>query len=213
MTESAGMACGNIPFDNKNIGTIGKSLSCIEMKISKQGEILIRGDAVFSGYYLADTINKEVFDGGWFKTGDIAKQNEQGVFTLIGRIKDQFKTSKGKYVAPAKLECLLSESPLIEQICVVGSGLKQPVGLLVLADGYDKQDEAGAIIRQLGKVLDKVNEQVEKHEKIDCLFICNSPWTIENDLLTPSLKIKRYAIEKFYQGLVAEGSSKQVIWQ
>jgi len=196
MSETSGLSCGNVPFKPENIGTIGYPLDCVEMKLSANKEILIRGDAVFKQYYLAPKITEESFSGDWFHTGDCGEKQSNGAFKIIGRIKEQFKTAKGKYVAPVPIEKMLSRNSRIEQICVMGSGLKQPIALLVLGEGNDAEDPA--LISELAATLNDVNAKLERHQRLDYLFICKEPWTIENDLLTPTLKLKRDVVERCY---------------
>ena len=211
MTETSGASCVSYPFYQEHLGTIGKPLDCVEMKLSEEGEILIRGDAVFSGYYLEPQKTAESFIDGWFCTGDCAQVDGQGVYTIIGRIKDKFKTSKGKYVAPVPIESLLCTNTDIEQVCVVGSGLKQPVALVVLK--VTVEGHSNDIENSLRETLQWVNKRLEAHQRIDYLFICQETWTIENDLMTPTMKIKRNIIEEKYNNFVERELSGDVIWQ
>ena len=211
MTETAGASCVSYPFHQEHLGSIGKPLDCVEMKLSEEGEILIRGDAIFSGYYMDAQKTAEDFIDGWFCTGDCAKVDDQGVYTIIGRIKDKFKTSKGKYVAPVPIESLLCTNTDIEQVCVVGSGLKQPVALIVLKASIDNSKTD--IEHSLQETLSWVNKQLESHQRIDYLFICQEAWTIENELMTPTMKIKRNIIEEKYSDFVEMEYSGDVIWQ
>ncbi|MFB1000249.1 MAG: AMP-binding protein, partial [Colwellia sp.] len=179
MTETSGASCLNYPYSSLGSGTIGKPLSCVEMTLSKEGEILIRGDAVFKEYYLNPESTEASFINGWFQTGDCAVVNEQGEYTIIGRIKDKFKTSKGKYVAPVPIESLLCTNIDIEQVCLIGSGMKQPVALIVLKAAANKRD--AEVVNRLQRTLSQVNAELESHEKIDYLFICKEIWSIENN--------------------------------
>lgn len=211
MTETAGASCVSYPFEQQYLGSIGKPLACVEMKLSEENEILIRGDAVFSEYYLDSKSTDDAFVDGWFYTGDCAQVDGQGIYTIIGRIKDKFKTSKGKYVAPVPIESLLCTNTDIEQVCVIGSGLKQPVALIVLKLSMTNQNSD--IEKELLCTLQWVNNQLESHQKIDYLFICQEAWTIENDLITPTLKIKRNAIEQKFSALVGKELNGDIIWQ
>jgi long-subunit acyl-CoA synthetase (AMP-forming) len=211
MTESSGASCLNYPCSTLNLGTIGTPLPCVEMRLSTAGEILIRGDAVFDEYYLDTNATEASFDNGWFHTGDCAQVNEQGEYTIIGRIKDKFKTSKGKYVAPVPIESLLCTNFDIEQVCVMGSGMRQPVALIVLAAMVNSRDEE--VISSLKDTLTKVNSTLESHQKLDCLFICKEAWSVDNNLLTPSMKIKRNIIEKKYNELTAKEISTTVMYE
>lgn len=211
MTETSGAACINYNWSKQNFGTIGTPLPCVEMKLSPAGEILIRGDAVFDGYYLNDQATEASFSDSWFHTGDCAEVNERGEYTIIGRTKDKFKTSKGKYVAPIPIESLLCTNFDIEQVCVMGSGMKQPVALIVLTAMANKRDKE--VIDRLESTLTKVNSELESHQKLDYLFICKEPWSVENNLLTPSMKIKRNLIEAKYNGLTTKDISTTVIYE
>lgn len=211
MTETAGASCVSYPFEQQHLGTIGKPLACVEMKLSAENEILIRGDSVFSEYYLDSQSTAESFSDGWFCTGDCAQVDEQGIYTIIGRIKDKFKTSKGKYVAPVPIESLLCTNTDIEQVCVMGSGLKQPVALIVLKQSIAKKDIVTE--KALRSTLQWVNQQLESHQKVDYLFICHEAWTIENNLITPTLKIKRNVIEQEFNALIAKEITSDIIWQ
>jgi len=209
MSETSGLSCGNTPFTSENIGTIGVPLDCVEMKLSADKEILIRGDAVFSRYHLAPEMTETSFTGDWFHTGDCGEMTGDGVFKIVGRIKEQFKTAKGKYVAPVPIEQMLCRSSHIEQICVMGIGLKQPLALVVLGEGRNAEDPV--LINELKATLSDVNAELESHQRLDYLFICKDPWTVENDLLTPSLKLKRNQIERFYSAKLPSDIPAQVM--
>ena len=211
MTETSGASCLNYPFTKRGLGTIGKPLPCVEMTLSAEGEILIRGDAVFTEYYLAPQATEASFSNGWFHTGDCAVVNGQGEYTIIGRIKDKFKTSKGKYVAPVPIESLLCTNLDIEQVCLIGSGMKQPVALIVLTAMKNKRDIE--LVNRLKNTLSKVNAELESHQKIDYLLVCDEAWSVENHLLTPSMKIKRNIIEKKYDALTTKEFSDLVIYE
>lgn len=211
MTETSGAACLNYPWSKLNTGTIGTPLPCVEMTLSAESEILIRGDAVFDEYYLEPQSTEASFVNGWFHTGDCAKVNERGEYTIIGRIKDKFKTSKGKYVAPVPIESLLCTNLDIEQVCVMGSGMKQPIALIVLSAMVNKRDKE--VVKRLKSTLTKVNSGLESYQKLDYLLICTEAWNVENNLLTPSMKIKRNVIEAKYNALTTKELSTSVIYE
>lgn len=209
MTETSSMSCANIPFSEQDFGSIGTPLAGIEMKLSDESEILIRGDAVFSEYYLDNDTTQESFIDGWFHTGDCAEKTPSGAFRIIGRIKDKFKTSKGKYVAPVPIESALSANTDIEQICLIGSGFKQPIALVVLNPAIDRtsiETRTG-----LAKTLEATNKQLETHEVIEAMIICQEPWTVDNELLTPTLKIKRNVIESHYRDIATKTLTTDVM--
>lgn len=211
MTEVSGMACTNLPPNDISRGTIGKPLNGVEMKLSEDKEILIRGDSVFNQYYLNPEETQKSFVDGWFKTGDCGELTSAGDIKIIGRLKEQFKTGKGKYVAPVPIESLLFTNANIEQVCVIGSGMKQPVALLVLQPGCVRQNPA--LEQELLATLKQVNAKLESHERLDKLIVCNDQWSIENDMLTPTLKIKRHALESKYQQMLERAPDNKIIWQ
>ncbi len=211
MTETSGASCMSFPFSKQSLGSIGQSLACVSIKLSATGEILISGDAVFQEYYLDPQTTQDNFIDGWFRTGDSAEMSKEGEYKIIGRIKDKFKTSKGKYVTPVPIESLLSANSDIEQVCVIGLGLKQPIALIVLPETVDIK--LTKVIDQLKLTLITVNKKLESHQKLDYLLICDESWSIDNGLLTPSMKIKRNKIEQKYSELVAQEYSGDVLFE
>ncbi|BFM15175.1 AMP-binding protein [Maricurvus nonylphenolicus] len=211
MTEISGAGASNSPFETSRLGTIGVPLSSFEFKLADNGELLVRGDSVFKEYYKNPEATADAFEDGWFKTGDKAKLDANGSWSITGRVKEQFKTAKGKYVAPVPIESLLEADIFIEQSCVVGSGMSQPVGLVVISEqqGATKDD----VEKSLVTTLNSVNKQLESHERLDHIVVAKQPWSIENGLLTPTLKLKRSDIEQQFTSMLEQGFSDQVIWQ
>lgn len=209
MTETAGVAAGNVPFDRNKLYTIGVPVNDTEMKLSADGEILIRGESIFSGYYNNPQATEESFVDGWFRTGDCAELRADGAWRIIGRVKEQFKTAKGKYVAPVPIESLLSANPYIEQVCVGGSGHPQPYALVVLAEGIKLDREL--LAKQMESCVQQVNEQLESHQRIAGVLLVSEPWTIENEMLTPTMKLKRSNIEAHYETKVT--GLQGIVWE
>lgn len=209
MSETSGLSCCNFPYNQAYLATIGKPIDCVEMCLSAENEILIKGEALFKEYYLQPKATKESFIDGWFKTGDCAVLTSEGAYKINGRIKDQFKTSKGKYVVPVPIESKLGRNSYIEQSCVMGSGLKQPIALIVLGEGNDPNDNS--IIASLQHTIIDVNSELESHQRLDYLFICKTPWSIENNLLTPTLKLKRNEIERTYSDKLSPNFDSLVV--
>src|SRR6184192_3588007 len=129
MTETC-VVCANRPGDNR-VGSIGKPFKGIEVKIAEDGEMLVRGPVVMKGYYGHPEATKEVMRDGWFATGDVGYQDEEGHLFITDRKKDLFKLSNGKYVAPQLIESLLKQSEFVNQVVVVGASRKFPVALIV----------------------------------------------------------------------------------
>jgi long-chain acyl-CoA synthetase len=170
------------------------------------------------GYYkepekTAETITPE----GFLRTGDIGEIDNEGFLRLTGRIKDIFKTSKGKYVAPAPIENLLSAHSRIEQVCVVGNNLPQPLALVQLSEvgNQDAEQHRQELTRGLSQLLEEINAGLARHEQLSCLVVVKDAWAVENGFLTPTLKIKRNVVEATYQDQF-EGwsvSGTHVVWQ
>ena len=183
--------------NNINVGYVGQALPKCDVKLSAHKEILIKHDALMDGYYKMEKETKETIVDGWLHTGDEGEIDENGFLKITGRVKDLFKTSKGKYVAPSPIEMRLSANKNIEQVCVVGTGLPQPIAIIVLSErGKNKSKED--LISSLITTLEVVNPKLDSHEKIHNFIVVAEEWTVENKLLTPTMKIKRNAIEKIY---------------
>ena len=149
-------------------------------------------------YFKEPEMTASTLIDGFLHTGDRGTVDSDGFLKITGRVKEIFKTDKGKYVAPAPIEMKLSRNQLIEQICVVGATLPQPIALVVLsADAKTKPTQE--VKQQLAETLTTTNAELEKHERIQKLVIMKDDWTLENGLLTPTLKIKRNPIEDKYQ--------------
>ncbi|MBB3046342.1 long-subunit acyl-CoA synthetase (AMP-forming) [Litorivivens lipolytica] len=209
MTETSGLACSNQPFTVEGMGTIGTPLACNEMKLSDEGEVLIRGDAIFTEYYKNPEATAESFIDGWFRTGDKGVKDENGAYRITGRVKEQFKTAKGKYVAPVPIESRLATNSLIEQVCVLGAGRPAPMAIVVLNDQGLSKDQIKANLEQ---TLNETNEQLESHARLDRIAISETTWDVENDLLTPTMKLKRDKIEAFYSATINSEAESGVYW-
>lgn len=197
MTEDCIISHFNLPGAN-NIGSVGQKLQGVDIKLSIEGEILIKNNCLMTGYYKEPEITAEVFEDGFFKTGDIGEYDHEGYLTITGRVKDQFKTDKGKYISPAPIELQLSSNTDIEQICIVGTGIPQPIALITLSElGVNKSKEE--VSESLKSSVLKLNKTLPKHEKIQKIIIMKEDWTVDNGLATPTLKVKRNAIEKIHQ--------------
>ncbi len=196
MTEN--LAYSHINLHELKFGTVGKAWPGIEVAISDQGEILTKHPGVMMGYYKEPSMTAEVMtQDGFLKTGDKGEVDPEGFLTITGRLKDLFKTDKGKYVAPGPIELKLSENADIEQVCVVGMGIPQPIALIVLS-AAGKVKSKGAIIESLSASLALTNQLLEHYERLESAVIMKEDWTIENGMITPTLKIKRNEVEKIH---------------
>jgi len=214
MSETCGLSCGNTPFEASRIGTIGVPIKGTEIKLSDAGEILIRSPGLFSGYYKQPDLTRQVFsDDGFFHTGDKGEwDSEIKAYRITGRVKDIFKSAKGKYVTPVPIESSLSSNPLIEQVCVMGSGLPAPVAVIVLGEAA-KHLPRETVAASLKATLTDVNNHLESHERMSRIVVVEDEWTTENGLLTPTLKVKRDILEDRYQTLISRDLAAKVAWE
>ena len=198
MTEDCCVSHFNLP-GNDRIGTVGKALFNVKAKLSAEGEICIKNPCLMQGYYKSPEMTAGVFtDDGYLRTGDIGEYDHDGYLTITGRVKDQFKTDKGKYISPAPLELMMSKNTDIEQICIVGTGIPQPIALVTLSE-LGKSKDREAVILGLEERVNAINPEFEKHEKIEKVVVMKEDWNVENGLTTPTLKVKRNSIEKIHQ--------------
>ncbi|MDH3378907.1 MAG: AMP-binding protein, partial [Gammaproteobacteria bacterium] len=212
MTETTGLSCTNLPFRSECIGTIGAPLPGTEMKLSDAGEVLIRCPGLFTEYYKQPELTAEVFTAdGFFRTGDKGEWEEDvQAFRITGRVKDLFKSAKGKYVAPVPIEGKLAGNPLIEQVCVMGAGLRAPVAVVVPSAGA-RLASRESIHSSFETTLSEVNGMLESHERLSTIYVVDEPWTIENGLLTPTMKIKRDKLEVRYDELIRQEGGT-IVW-
>jgi long-chain acyl-CoA synthetase len=181
-------------------GYVGVPCPGVEVRISDEGEIQIKSPGRMVGYWLRPDLDAEAFTAdGFFRTGDRGERSPDGLLKITGRVKELFKTAKGKYVAPAPIENLLNEHPLIELSCVAGSGMEAAYAQVVLAESIRPKlgDPAvrAELEPQLSALLAWVNERVASYEQLQCIVVAPAAWSIEGRTLTPTLKIRRAAIE------------------
>ncbi|EGR1510335.1 AMP-dependent synthetase [Vibrio vulnificus] len=197
MTESFAYSTLNYPFRADKIGSVGNAGPGIELKIAADDEIMVRGKGLFSGYYKNDIATQEAFDKeGWLHTGDIGRLDAEGYLTIQGRKKDTFKTAKGKFVSPVPIENKLFEYSRVEMMCLIGLGLPAPI-LLVVPHNFPNFDR-DRYERTTKRVIAKMNAELESHEQIKGVLMIKDPWSIDNGILTPTLKIKRHVLEQKY---------------
>ncbi|HUS02777.1 MAG TPA: AMP-binding protein [Chitinophagaceae bacterium] len=180
------------------IGFVGQPLPQCSIRLGENREIQIKHKALMAGYFKEGDMTKEAFTAdGFLKTGDEGYIDDERFLKITGRVKDIFKTAKGKYVAPSPIEMKFSTNHDVEQVCVVGSGLPQPIAVIILSE-KGKKRKTEEITNDLKITLKDINSTLDGHEKLDKVIVLQDDWTIENNLLTPSFKIKRNEIEKKY---------------
>ncbi len=200
-------------------GRVGSPMAGVTCKISEAGEILVKSPGTMLGYYKADPLTKELIDAeGFIHTGDRGEVDGQQRLKITGRVKELFKTSKGKYVAPAPIENRLLAHPDVEQACVSGANMGQPFALVVLGEHHRKKGYGPAEKESLGKILDahmeSVNAALDPHEQLEKIIVAGEEWTVDNGLLTPTMKLKRSAIESRYESKVEAwyATRDRVVW-
>lgn len=207
--------------DQKNrgwkIGTVGRVLPGVEVKIAEDGEIICKGPNVMMGYYNDEEKTNEAMEGGYFHTGDIGEIDEDGFLKITDRKKEMFKTSGGKYVAPQLIENLMKQSRFIEQIMVIGEGEKMPAAFIqpnfefvekwanrhnIEVNGdYKKMIANPEVIKRIQEEVDHYNEKFGRWERIKLFELTPDEWSVEDGHLTPTLKLKRRIIKEKYSDL------------
>lgn len=214
MTENCAI-CTVLDAKDYKPGSVGKPQIGTELKIDPDSdEILMRAPYVMRGYYKDPEKSAETLKDGWLHTGDQGRLDEEGYLFITGRVKDTFKTAKGKFIVPAPIEWEFEHNPVIEQICVVGLGCPQPMALVVPSEiGTAKSRDA--LTKSLSITLDEVNNKLPNYQKISNLVVVNEAWDIENGLLTPTLKVKRNALHQKYKDalLTWQTHNESVIFQ
>jgi long-chain acyl-CoA synthetase len=220
MTENLAVSHLTVPGQNQE-GTVGPVYEGVEARIDSQtGEIQMRNGALMLGYYKEPEMSRAAFTAdGWLRTGDKGSIDAQGCLRITGRVKDLFKTSKGKYVAPAPIEDKLVMHKSVEACVVTGANLGQPIGIVMLnAETVARAADAMArseIEASLGEHLKSVNASLDPHEKICCIVVASTTWTVDNDIITPTFKVKRNRIEDIYSSRYEnwEASGRRVVWE
>ena len=215
MTENCAITT-QIPGTNFNKpGSVGTVQPNVEIKIDEETEeVLMRGPYVMAGYYNdIETTNKTI-KNGWLHTGDKGKIDADGHLYITGRVKDTFKTSKGEFIDPAKIEAKFGEVEYFGQMCVVGLGVPQPIMLVNISD-LGKKLEKEELIEKLENKLESVNSTLFNYLRISTIVICKDEWTPQNEILTPTMKIKRGNVDKMYMSKYDEWhhTNEKVIWE
>ena len=214
MTESSpGVTLNDLRNNSFKIGTVGKALKGVEIKIADDGEILMKGHCVMQGYYKREDLTAETIKDGYLHSGDIGEIDAEGFLKITDRKKEIFKTSGGKYIAPAVLESELKKSRFIEQVMVIGESQKMPAALIqinfdyvnewIKRKGYkiDNIQESEKLRERIQIEIDKCNKNFGKWEQIKQFEITLEEWTALSGHLTPTLKMKRKVILEKHKNL------------
>ena len=219
MTENCGVSHATLPGKQRP-GTVGLPYDGIQSRIDPaSGEIQMKSEGLMMGYFKEPGQTRDAYTAdGWLRTGDKGQLDSEGNLRITGRVKDLFKTSKGKYVAPAPIEDRLVMHEAVEACAVTGASLGQPLGIVMLnADGITQAGQADgrqALEASLGAHLKAVNDKLDPHEQLDCLVLVTTPWSVDNGFITPTFKIKRNRVEEAYAAHYERwvGTRKKIIW-
>ncbi len=220
MTENCGVSHATVPGVQRP-GTVGLPYEGVQSRLDPaNGEIQVKSPGLMLGYYKEEALTREAFTAdGWLHTGDKGQLERDGYLRITGRVKDLFKTSKGKYVAPAPIEDRLVMHATVEACVVTGANLGQPLGIVMLnAEAAQRAADAaqrGAMEAALAEHLAAVNAPLDPHEQLDCLVVVTQPWTVDNGFITPTFKVKRNRIEEVYAPKYEAWVStrRPVIWE
>ena len=218
MTENFGCSHSNVAGRSR-VGYVGEPYPGVEQRLSDTGEVQMRSPALMKGYYREPEMTRDTLtEDGWLRTGDLGEIDAQGRLRITGRAKELFKTSKGKYVAPAPIESRLSSHSAVEACCVMGANLAQPFAVVIppaseIAACADATHRA-ALVQSLTAHLSAVNAQLDPHEQLSFIAVSPEAWTVENGFITPTLKVKRAVVEKHYEPRIEAWSAARtpVVW-
>jgi long-chain acyl-CoA synthetase len=217
LTETSPVISTNTPLEAK-IGTVGKPIETVQIRIAADGEIETKSPCVMLGYYKKEQATKDVFtDDGWFKTGDIGTIDEEGFLKITDRKKELFKTSGGKYIAPSPIEQMIKASQYVSQVVLIGNDKKFAAALIVpdfeVLESYAKYE--GLTLKNhhdfccSEKIINLINDDVQRlttnlarFESVKKIALLENELTIESGELTPTLKIKRRVIDEKYKDII-----------
>jgi long-chain acyl-CoA synthetase len=215
MTENLGAVC-MMPRERIKDGSVGKLYPGIEVKLHPQtGEILTRSAWNMDGYFKEPEVTAKTIDNdGWIQTGDVGELDSENYLKITGRVKEMYKTAKGEYVAPAQIEMGFAENSMIEQVCVVGQSLPQPVALVILST-FCSNTPQEEVNRSLAETLNKLNPSLKSYERVNKVIVLKEPWSVENNMMTPTFKLKRNIIEGKFEELTRTWYEikEKVIWE
>lgn len=203
MSENIAYLSAGLPGQVR-VGSVGRPFPDAGFRLAEDGEIQCKHPGNTAGYYRQPDETAELFTSdGYLRTGDKGRLDDDGYLYITGRVKDIFKTAKGKYVAPAPIEGALARNTAIDQLCLVGSQLTQPVMLITLTDTARKHDSKG-LEPQLLADMQAVNATLEPHERIAKLLVIQDVWLPDNGFMTPTMKVKRNVVEERYQSIIED---------
>lgn len=213
MTENLG-AVSMMPADKIKDGTVGRVNDGMTVRTDPQtGEVQTKSYWNMLGYYREPALTAATIRDGWLYTGDVGEVDSEGFLRITGRVKEMYKSPKGEYIAPSQIEFGFAENNHIEQVCVTGQQLPQPIALIVLSEAA-RQADRQTVAQGLQQTLDTLNERVHSYERVRKLIVMKEPWTVENNLMTPTMKMKRNVIDARYETQYEPwfGREEVIVW-
>ena len=214
MTENLG-AVSMMPADKIKDGTVGRVNEGMAVRADPQtGEVQTKSRWNMLGYYREPALTAATIKDGWLYTGDVGEVDSEGFLRITGRVKEMYKSPKGEYIAPSQIEFGFAENNHIEQVCVTGQQLPQPIALIVLSEAA-RQADRQTVAQGLQQTLNALNERVHSYERVRKLIVMKDPWTVENSLMTPTMKMKRNVIDARYETQYEPwfGREEVIVWE
>lgn len=213
MSETCGLGTMWQSDEQPVPGTVGTPAADVELKIDEHGEIHFKTAALMVGYYKNPEKTAEVVVDGWYRTGDSGRIDDDGYLRVTGRIGEVFKTTKGKFIHPSKIEDRFGMIPELGQLMVFGHGKDQPLLLTNLSE-FGEARGREEVQAGLEQALAAINAKLPAHERVGQVFVTANEWTIDSGLLTPTMKIKRRTVENFYRDWIEQQLGiAAIIWQ
>ena len=203
-------------LNERRPGYVGTARPGVSIKKSEDNELLCHSSCLMSGYYKDEQATKNAFTpDGWLHTGDVAELNDKNQVKILGRISENFKNQTGEFIAPSPIERQFDANEMLEQKCLVGRDLASNILLVTLNEPTRINKKKEDIINSLEELLHQVNSRLVKYEKISHIVIVKDEWTPANELLTPTLKVKRRNIEQHYADLIHSAAIQQqhIVWE
>lgn len=212
MTENFIDGCFNLTAENCDPGVAGPPMPGVDVKLTDEGEICFRSDGLMKEYYREPEKTAQVLRDGWYHTGDSGKILDDGRVVVTGRLGEVFKSSKGKFINPNRIESAYAGVEDLGQLCAFGHGAVQPMMFVTLSEAGMKKD-AEAVTASLASAMETVNQDLPSYERVAHIFVTPQEWTIDNGMLTPTMKIKRRAlVDCFSEDVAAQSGGQAVVW-
>ncbi|WP_298625790.1 AMP-binding protein [uncultured Legionella sp.] len=203
-------------LDERKRGYVGTARIGVNIKIGEDSELLIQSPCLMSGYYKDKPNTDKAFTSdGWLRTGDVAEIDPEGRVKILGRLSENFKNQTGEFVAPSPIEKRFASNGMLEQMCLVGRELPTNVLLVNLNETARANPDKDEINKSLQESLRIVNSKLVKYEKISHIIVVKDLWSTNNDMLTPTLKVKRKVVEQYYNNIIQNALSKHqtIVWE